>query len=316
MSDESRGSGIDIKEALPSNEIFSKGEYDRWFHTLQRVGIISILPQTDRLGILGFDGKEYPRPEFAQVQEILERNKSLVEQKRQQGFTKVEIMPLGFSIPMAVQRAKEIILEHAKAGKIFRTKQNPSDPDVPVQVNMEDPLYVWDEILKADQTGNLVYFPQAFTLFHQGKTKDQVITDPSICAVDGWSIGLTEDTKFLPKAGLGKTMAGRKQLENNQSPHQYLQALSQQPYTGETGQTPEEFLIRFAANLDTTNEVSNDWDDSSALWLIGTYLLSEGYVPYGSWIRDNQRFYLAGFYPDRQLDDFGIRSTVRLPLKP
>lgn len=315
MFDESRGSGIGIKEAAPSGEIFSKGEYDRWFHTLQRVGVTSVLPQAESLGILGFDGKEYPRPEFGQVQDILERNKALVERKRQQGFTKVEIMPLGIYISDAVQRTKEIILEHAREGKIFQAKQNPTDPDVPVQVNMTDPLYVWDEIKTGDQTNKLVYFPKAFTQSHQGKTKEQVITDPTICAVPGWSIGLVEDTKFLPKAGQ-KTIGGRKQLGNNQSPNQYLQALSQQPYTGETGQTPEEFLIRFAANLDTTNKVSNDWDDASALWLIGAYLPNEGLVPDGYWHRDFQRLYLKRNYPGDRNVSMGIRSTVRLPLKP
>jgi len=314
MFDETRGSVVAIRETKPGLESSLKGEYDRCTKALNRLGLITLLPQTERLGVIGFDGKEYPRPELAQVQEALDKNRALVERKRQEGFTKLQLVPLASPIQVLIQRAREAVIRHTKEGNIFQAKQNPSDPDIPVQVNIEDPLYVWDEILTGDQTNNLVYFPESFTKSHQGLTKDKMVIDPTICAVPGWSIGLVKDASFLPRSGQGKTVGGRKQIENNQSPNQYLQILSQTPYQGETGWAPEDFLTNFLTTLETTNQVSHDWNDNSAAWLIGTYLPKEGIVPYAYWARYDRKLGLDGSDPDYQDDYYGLPSTVRLDL--
>lgn len=311
MIDVGREVAMGIPEASPRPENPFKEKYDRFMLALNRLGITTILPESEDLGVIGIDGKEYPRPEWQQVADALKKNKQLVERKRQQGFTKLQITPLAVPIQTIVQRAKETITRHAKEGKIFQAKQHSSDPDTLVEVNLKEPLYIWDEILKGD-VNNLVYFPKSFTESHQGVTKEQIIQDPAICGVPGWSIGLVEDTPFLPREGQGKIVGGRKQLENRQSPNEYLQALAGGAYSGETGWTPEEFLIDFLTTLETTNQVSHDWDNLSALWLIGSYLPNEGCVPYGYWVQYDRRLRLFGDYPSIQIGRIGLRSTVRL----
>ena len=311
-----KGLGI-RREQAPKPEIpFAvEGEYRRSVRSLNKTGILSLLPESESLGVLGIDGKEYPMPTPEQVGELFEKNRELIANKQKQGFTKLLMTPLAMPVSLLVDRVGGAIRKHAQEGNIFQTKRHPDDPAVPVEVDSDEPLYMWQNITTGDETGELVYFPNTFTdTAHQGLTKKELVTRPDICAVAGWSIGLIEEASLQAKLGEGKRIGGRKQLENGQSPREYLELLKERGYHGETGWTPEDFLTNFITRLEETNQISNDWDDNNGVWLPGAYLPQEGAVPFGNWGRDVRQVRMYGYYPEGRSEYWGARSTVRLAL--
>lgn len=304
------GASLRVQEGALRPELSLQAEYGRCINILNKTGIVSILPRSEQLGVLGIDGREYPVPTPDKISSFFERKSGLVKAKREQGFTRLQLTPL--AVPLAILKARvgAAILKHAENGAIFQTKRNSSDPNIPVRVDRNEPLWMWDQYLIAEGSGDLVYFPHSYDRNHHGMSKEAVIDAKNICAIPGWSIGLIEDFPILPKTG--ETLAGRKQLETNHRPNDYLQTLQADFYKGETGWTPEDFLIHFLTRLQDSNQVSHDWDDSSALWLTGAYFPNSGGVPVGNWHRGHGRLNLRRFVPDDRRESLGARSTVRL----
>lgn len=195
----------------------------------------------------------------------------------------------------------------------------PSDPLLPVRVNTEKHVWLWDTLRQALDTDELIYFPQEYSSNHRGQTKLEAVNNGHICAVPGWSVGLVESLPMMPQQGRGKTLGGRRQLEIGSSPRDYLATLQTQAYQGETGKTLEDFMTKFLTHLETTNEVSNDRYDNNALWFLGQYVkyvkhVKSDLVPTGWWHRDFGRARLDAHRPGNRLctRSWGGSSTVRL----
>jgi hypothetical protein len=315
------------KKKTQSEQLFPvEREYARCVTALNRTGILTLLPKSESIGVIGIDGKEYPIPTQEQLQEVFIHNKELVDRKTQQGFTKLQLTPIAMPISQLIDWVKSAVLKHATAGKIIQTKQNPTDADLPVHVNTGKPLWIWDMIRQVVDTPNLVYFPKAYTdRNHQGLTKEEVMQRTRLCAVPGWSVGLIEPLSIMPQQGQGKIIAGRKQLEVYSTPHDYLRTLSTPTYQGEMGWTIEDFLTNFIIQLEMTNQVSHDRYDSNALWLLGSYVPNLGFslrsdsgrawgvrnlVPVGYWAR--VRMEVSAHRSANRLKGWVARSTVRL----
>jgi len=296
----------------------TKKEYACTITALNRTGILTLLPRSEKLGTIGIDGKEYPVPTQEQLQETFTRNKELVDRKMRQGFTQLQLTPIAMPTLQLIDRAKTVILKHATAGKIIQTKQKSTDADIPVRVNTSEPIWMWTRVHQTVDTPKLVYFPQAYTdRNHQGVTKEKAIQKTHLCAVPGWSVGLIESTPIMPQQGQDKIIGGRKQLEAYSTPCEYLQTLSTSPYQGETGWTPEDFLTHFITQLETTNQVSHDRYDSNALWLLGSYMPKSMpnslLVPVGYWSRDaGRKMHLTAHRTGNRLKGWVARSIVRL----
>ena len=293
-------------------------EYARTINVLNRTGILTLLPRSQKSGVIGIDGKEYPVPTQEQLQEVFTRNKELVDRKMRQGFTQLQLTPIAMPASQLIERVKTAVLEHAAVGKIFQTKIHSTDADVPVRVNTRDPVWIWERVRQALDTPDIVYFPQAYIdRNHQGFTKEEVMQKTRYCAVPGWSMGLIEPIPVMPQPGQGKVIGGRKQLESYSTPRDYLQTLNTPTYQGETGWTPEDFLTHFITRLETTNQVSHDRYDINALWLLGTYMPNSmptaHIVPVGYWSRDaGRKMYLSAHRTGNRLRGWVARSMVRL----
>jgi len=303
-----------LDSARPSEGLFPlEKEYARTITAFNRTGILTLLPRSENLGVIGIDGKEYPVPTQEQLQEVFTRNKELVDRKMRQGFTQLQLTPIAMPTSQLIDRVKTAVLKHAAAGKIIQTKQNSTDADIPVRVNTGKPIWIWDRVRQAVDTPNLVYFPQAYTdRNHKGLTKEEVMQETRLCAVPGWSVGLIEPMPIMPQ---GKVIGGRKQLEAYLTPRDYLRTLSTPTYQGETGWIPEDFLTHFVTRLETTNQVSHDRYDSNALWLLGSYIRVPyaDLVPVGYWDRDNGRMLrLSAHRTGNRLRGWVARSMVRL----
>lgn len=298
-------------------EIQLEDEYSRNIFALSRSGILSKLPRSGTLGVVGMDGIEYPVPTLEQVAELFSHNKELVNRKFSQGFDRLELTPLALSMSFLIDRMKEAVIKHAAAGKIYQTRRTPSDPLTPIRVNAEKHVWVWETLKQALDADELIYFPQEYSNYHQGQTKIGAICNERICAVPGWSVGLVESLPVMPRFGEGLILGGRKQLETGFSPREYLQVLQTPSYRGETGKTLEDFIISFLIRLETANEVSNDADDGNALWCLGQYLKISyaEVVPTGRWVRKVGRVRLDMHRTGNKLctKDWGVSTVVRLP---
>jgi hypothetical protein len=292
-------------------------EYTRTITALNQTGILTPLPRSENLGVIGIDGKEYPVPTQVQLKDIFTQNKELVERKLLQGFSQLQLTPIAMPISQFIERVKTAILKHATSGKIIQTKQNSSDTDIPVRVNTREPIWIWDRVRQAVDTPKFVYFPQIYTdRNHQGLTKEDLMQETRLCAIPGWSVGLIEPILIMPQQGRGNVVGGRKQLEEYSTPHDYLRTLSTSNYQGETGWTFEDFLTYFITRLEYSNQVSHDRHDSNALWLLGSYIPNLGesrlrrLVPVGYWYR--KRLYLSVHRSGNRIRDWVARSMVRL----
>jgi hypothetical protein len=266
--------------------------------------------------VIGIDGKEYPVPTHEQLQEVFARNKELVDRKMRQGFTQLQLTPIAMPASRLIGLMRSAIVRHAAEGLIYQTRRSPSDPLVPVRVNAEKQVWLWDTLEQALDGDDLVYFPQEYSSNHRGQTKLEVVNSRRICAVPGWSVGLIEKLRIMPEQGQGKTTRGRRQLEVGHSPREYLQTLQTETYEGETGKTLEDFITDFLTHLETTDEVSNDVNDHNALWCLGQYLRISyaEVVPTGRWVRDVGRVRLDMHRTGNKVctKNWGASSTVRL----
>ena len=293
-------------------------EYDRCVQTLDTTGILVPLTQSKNAGVMGIDGEEYPLPTLEKVKETFTRNKELVERKTKQGFTQLQLTPMAMPILHLVDRVGTVITEHAEKGKIIQTKREPTDVDNPVGIHKDEPVWIWDNVQKAFDTPELVYFPRDFSeQDDHGLTKVEVMQDPHYCAVPGWSVGLIEPIPMMPRRGQGLVKGRRKQLEAKSTPNEYLETLRGPTYKGETGWTPEDFLIHFVTHLEMTDQVSHDRADGNALWMLGSYMPNSIpdalIVPTGNWARDaGQRMYIGGHRTNNRIRFLVARSIVRL----
>ena len=312
-----------MEEAPQSEQLFPvEREYARCVAALKRTGILTVLPKSESVGVIGVDGEEYPMPTQEQVVELFAYNRELVGRKVPEGFDCLELTPMAMATPALFDRLKAAIVKHGAEDKIIRTRRSASDPPMPVRVNAEKQVWIWDTLRQALDTDERVYFPEEYSSNHRGQTKLEVVNNGRFCAVAGWSVGLVESYPILPQQGQGKTLGGRRQLEIGASPRDYLRTLQTQAYRGETGKTLEDFLTKFLTHLDATNEVSNDRYDDNALWLLGQYVkyveqVKSDLVPTGWWHREFGRVRLDAHRPGNRLctRSWGGSSTVRL-LKP
>jgi hypothetical protein len=296
-----------------------KREYTRCVTTLKRTGILAYLPKLNGSGVIGIDGKEYALPTLEQVLEVFTHNDELVAIKITQGFDRLELIPVAMSIPLLIDQMKAALLKHAAEGKTYQTRSCNSDPLVPVRVNPDKTIWIWDTLSQMLDTPETVYFPKDYSSEHGGNTKLQVIQDRKYCALPGWSIGLVENQPIRPAQGQGLTLAGRKQLEIGLSPREYLEILQTENYRGETGKTIEDFSIEFLTRLVSSHEISHDREDDNALWLLGQYVkyvqeVKTDLVPTGWWHREFGRLRLDAHRPGnkRCTRSWGAATTVRL----
>ncbi|MCJ7695587.1 MAG: hypothetical protein MUO40_09185 [Anaerolineaceae bacterium] len=291
-------------------------EYLHCVNDLAACGVLEQLPKANTPGVIGFDGVEYPLPTLEQVSVLFERNQSLVTQKKAQGFVRLEITPLALALPGLCELLRSAIIRHGEAGTLYQTRRTEAEPLVPLRVNLERHVWVWETMREVFDTDALRYFPRDYHGDPVGQTKADVLVDKSICAFPGWSVGLVEDLPFLPKQGEGLTLSGRKQLEICLSPRESLQLLNEEPYAEESGRTIEEFILNFLIRLETSNQVSHDVADENALWCLGQYVRISyaEVVPTGRWIRQLGRVRLDMHRTGNKkcAQAFGVSTVVRL----
>jgi len=268
-------------------------QYDDFTKALDQTGILTILPESLEMGIIGFDGVEYPLPNKDKIKQRMLENREVIEKKMSQGFTRLQLTPFALPLDQLIDLTKTRILKHHKAGKLFTAKKDPNDPKkklIPLELDENEPLHFSGEYPKADQTDDLVYYPDQFTQEdHGGLTKTQILQqqkdqkDP----FPGWEVKLLQPNLNIPAEDKGETIGNRPRLEANQKPKDYLKKIKTNPiYANESGLTPEDWLVFFTTHLKQTDQVIDDCaGNGKNCYLIASWFPRSGVVGCARWIR-------------------------------
>ena len=301
---------IEQKGSLEALKI--KEQWGSQVKILSKLGILETFPDSKQLGIRGIDGKEYPVPKPEEITEMLEANREMVLGKMEQGFTKLVIEPFAYSFDALSEKYKRAILRHHKEGKLLATKEKPADPDEPLALDENQPLYRWEDgYSHCDTENKLVYFPQEFSKNHGGHTKKELLSSDT---PSGFNVWLLEDMPNIPREGKGKEVGKRKQLEANKTPAEYLKLFQTKPeYENESGLTPEADIMYTLTHLEETNQVINDYQGKGSLsYQVGGYFPASGDVPNAYWFRVNRQAVLRGSNPASRDSYSGVRAGVRV----
>ncbi|KKU30763.1 MAG: hypothetical protein UX57_C0023G0002 [Candidatus Uhrbacteria bacterium GW2011_GWE2_46_68] len=298
-----------------------KEQYDSQVELLEQVSILK------EGAILGIDGNTYPIPTLEQIAvRFFERHEAL-ETKHDQGFTKLLLVPFGMSLDTLRETLKQFLLKYKKSHSSFN-------------LDTDDPLYTWEEYQIADKgdSPNLVYYPQSFTKEgHGGKIKAQILEEQedNQDSFPGWTVHLLQPSNpsdphslgfaSIPREGQGTPQGDlipRPPLEADKTPNEYLSILEKaqddedSPYHGETGMTPEDWIMAFMIHLSETGKPLDDvWNPTNKeciSYLTGAFFRSFINVPFVYWDRDLRRASLSGLDPHAQTGDIGLRSSVMI----
>ena len=262
-------------------------------------------------GVYGIDGKKHYLPNYEDILERLKdpEKREILEKKREQGFTKLLLVPFALPFSVLLDRYKQVLLGiHKKTGL------KATDGST-LELNTEDPIYVWPDLIQGDNPDT----PKEKRIEYQvkdyegrtkeargGRYKSELLNDPE----NAWPILLLEDNPDLPVQGQGQTIGGRKQLEANKTPKDYLKLMQEEPnHQNEQGLTPEANLTLWLTYLQERKTAIDDWQGSGkANWLVGTYI--SGDVPYFFWSRGGRQPSLDRNDPESRYENDGCRPAA------
>jgi hypothetical protein len=294
-------------------EFHLKEQYDSQIAVLERTHILETLPSGEK-GIKGIDGKEYPIPTYEQILARMKEKKEMLGTKKEQGFTKLLLVPFGMSLDILLERYKAAILrahnETDPKKKLKAEKASPTDSDEFLDLDTAKPLYIWDGYTNADKNGSLVYHPKSFAKDnHGGNTKSTLLADPK----SAWQIMLVEEGSIPAKDAKRQPKGGRTRLDAGATAESYLNVIGNGAYEHESGMTPEDWLMLAITRLEETGEVTDDWDGKGkASYNTGAWFPAAERVPSAYWLRGVRRANVAGCVPRNPYDNFGSRPPVRV----
>ncbi len=293
-----------------------KEQYDFQVSLLEQAGIL-------KDGVMeGIDGEKYPIPTLEQIAQKLYEQRETLETKRDQGFTKLLLVPFGMSLHTLMATFKQFLLDYQKIHPRFGLRT-------------EDPLWVdkrYDEQTDVGASPLLRYFPKFLNIAEQSYTKAQVLAlqKQKSSSVPGWRILLLqasedEEEEFakIPRKRKG-TIRGKKisrpDIETGELTGDYLALLvasqtnPSSPYYGESGMTPEDWIVAFMTQLSRVGRPLDSHQNGveSRTCLIGAHFPRSAFCPEVYFAQKEQ---LAGFYrrePYTKSEESGVRTVITL----
>jgi len=305
-------------------------QYAAQMELLERIGVLK------NHAITGIDGEIYPVPTLEQIAEHLcsPERKETFRVKRDQGFTKLLLVPFGMSLDIFIFTFRQFLLDYKKRHPSFARK-DPAVIDI-TDVQNWDPFNIWDYFIKGD-TGhfpNLLYHPAGFdrNIDEDGETKTNILEKQKkdACSTAGWRVLFLQpsdptnmDSKgfaSIPREKKGEIRGEdipRPDLEAGETARNYLWVLlrdqkdPEAPYFGESGMVPEDWILAAMTHLQETGKLLDLFQDDKndvINYLVGCFLPRDAYVP---------RFYcnrnaicLTADTPDNRLPSTGSRFVV------
>ncbi len=320
---ESQDPNQEAIEAL-AERLSLKEQYLAQVKVLYQSGILenfAVDPSQDRyapeMGITGINGEQYIMPSYEDILIRLQNpeKRARLEKKIDQGFTQLQLVPFALPLSVLFNRLREVLLKVNKETGIKSTN------GTKLELNTDAPLYVWDQLVQGDNPDSKDKQIEYGVTNYDGKTKaerggkfkNELLANPD----NAWELSLIEANLDIPAEGKGKTIAGRKQLEANKSPKDYLKFFAADPsdqqyqeYRGENGQTPEGAAYEAIAALLQRQTAINDWEGSGKInFCVGSYVF--GLVPFLGWGRYDRRPGVRGDVLDSRRDYCGCRPAAR-----
>ena len=320
-----------LKNGEPKKEELPKHlqEIERLYNLREQyTSQVSLLEQVGILKegvITGVDGHEYPVPTLEQIAVRLFERRETLQTKRDQGFTKLLLVPFGMSLDTLCETLKRFLLSYKQRNSLFNI-----DKDVPLGAWKEER----HEGVNIEDSIDLVYYPQFLTKEgHGGKTKIEILEEQKYNrdSFPGWTIHLFQpsdpansDSKgfaLIPRRGEGKVYGEeglRFEIETGHSAPYYLALLEEgrdDPdfiYSQESGMTPEDWIMAFMIHLEETGRPLDNWQNSkeSISCLIGSFSVSDAKVPLTFWMRIGSKVLIGNEKPNEQNGLTGIRTSV------
>ena len=292
-------------------------QYQEQLAILKETKLIEKLPNGE-YGIIGQDGKEYIIPTLDKILEGMNKNIEKYKTKIEQGFSKLLIVPFAKKLydpedsTSLTEIYKQTILDKHKNKQLFSTNGDKLD------LNTNEPLWVWEEGYNQDDE-NIIYFPKQFDPEnHGGKTKNQLLQEDQL----GFQILLLEENIDIPAENEGKAISDRDPIEVNQknplTPTEYLEKIqTETKYQHEQGLTAEAQTTLAITHLHKHNQVIDDWQGSGKIcYNIATYFPFFSYVSNGLWVRDYRQADLGGCDVSDRDSRYGFRPSVNIDLDP
>jgi len=267
-------------------------QYTAQVNFLEQVGIL-------KGGVIrGIDGKKYPVPTLEQIAEHLydPERRDFFEIKREQGFTKLLLVPFGMRLHTLIFLFEDFLVDYQKTHPEF-------------SIDGSKPFEGLSAYEEADVRGDdMVYFPEVFDqMKHRGKTKLKILQEQrasSESVTPGWRVHLFQPSNptdihspgFAPIFGqreekISSQEVPRPPLKEGAPASRYLFILQEaqknpkSPYHGESGMTPEDWILAFMRHLQETGEPLDKSKDyaKSVSFLIGAFLNVSACVPCAYW---------------------------------
>jgi hypothetical protein len=311
------------RRELPPSEMLEamlnlRSQYESLIRSLNETGLLQLLPKESALGIVGIDpehpdsAREYPVPSLESIQNLIKEHAQELEPKVNQGFNKLVLVPI--AAPLSYLR-----MVYGNALKLHhQNKQLFNSHDLRQDLNIETPLWAWDVYDNADGEGKLVYYPERFEPNnHGGITKLELIRRTTDTSFPGWEVKLIEDLPNLPAEGSGQTIGGRKQVEANRTPMDYLAQPRTDPhYKDEQGLTPEDWLTLAIDELHNRNKILDEYQGRGKIaYLTGAWFPFSGSVPCAFFGRAGRRASLSRTNPGFRVGYYSARRSVRVGKK-
>jgi len=299
-------------------------QYADQFHLLKEVGILN-----EYNAIVGIDGHEYPIPTLEQIAQRLYERREVLSIKQDQGFTKLLLVPFGMGLDELIESLGRFLRHYQQNHQDFGL-----DSGQPFR-------HAWSNHFQGIDIGNspkLIYHPMFFYQYgHGGETKARILKrqEDTTDVFAGWTVHLFQPSDPLdphslgfvpiPQIGQEKTYGvefSRPDIKTSKSPKDYLSLLQKaqdnptSPYRGESGMTPEDWILAFMTHFQETGEVldRNCHLSDCKAYLIGAFFPSQedfGLVPYVCWSDTYAQVTLDGNEP-RNRGIIGVRTSVLL----
>ncbi len=291
-------------------------QYETETRSLEEVGLLETNERGVR-GITAIDSKFYALPSKERIQRHFAQEK--YREKINQGFTKLLIVPFGYSLKTLQGHYRTALLEHAAAKKLFDSDDNLIEG--PFHGHWNDPVaviyslqHVKDIDDEEEKAQGMVYYPEIFNPhFHNGKTKEELLAGADQ-PFPGFNVLLIKPDLTIHRKGDIKTQGNRTDIESQQSIPKYLEKLQTDPqYRLEQGFTLEDQIALSMTQLQQTNKVIDDYENGVDSFndCIGAYFSNRGYVPYAGWSRKDNRVILRDvFVMNSENPARGVRLAV------
>lgn len=252
------------------------------------------------------DNKVCPIPSFSDILNRLREKRELLDIKMDQGFTKLLLIPFGMSLEDVIGMLRVYMIRFKQRSAAFS--------DEP------DPVRIWQEGYDmTEQAASIVYEPKTFDAKHQGKSKREAVLDQDWRILLLQSAGDGKGIAPIPHEGTGEQRGKkhiRMDIEQGKTLTEQLKMViafddPSSPYIGESGMTPEDWIMAFIAHMEETENFL-DYDAlGTGAALVGAYApsLDRAFVGYSSSETVNLNTVPVD---DTLVSGDGIRTVVRI----